>query len=206
MRIHFSLILLFIVLFNSIFASSALSEENINKNDVKSVIAWKSESPNSTKGTMVFYMEYNKKGNKTITENYDADGTFVERILYNYDDLGNMTEEVNYKLSSRIKPRSCYFDKNDRKKTPIELTDLIINNRTRRNYDLKGNKTEEIKYNADEEIKSRFIFAYTKENKLLLEIKTNADSTVLSRKDYKYDKNGILNEIDLLRFYIIHSE
>ena len=77
MRISFSFILLFTLLYNATFA---IFPPNERRTEIKSVIAWKSESQNPTRGSMVSYTEYNENGNKIIVENYNSDGDLDERI------------------------------------------------------------------------------------------------------------------------------
>ncbi len=206
MRLQFSLIILFSLLYKTAFPIQPTIVERNNNKDIKSTIAWKAESSTSNSGIMVSYTEFNKEGNKIVTENYNSDGSFSERITYSYNDAGNLTEEVNYKLPPKAKNQIFYYDKNKEKKTFLDLSNLIVNYRNKLVYDKKGNIIENIKYNAEDEIKSRLIYEYTNSGKLLLEINANSDSTVFSKKNNKYNIDGNLSETALLRFYSIDAE
>lgn len=106
--------------------------------------------------------KFDKEGNKTEEEYYDADGYLLSRKAFKYDEKNRLLEKIEFDAYDNLFEKVVYL------------------------YDAKGNNTTQNIYNADSEILKQYTLIYDDNGNLTTRITANSKGVTQNMTVYLY--------------------
>ncbi len=136
--------------------------------------------------------EYDAYGNQIRYEKYDKDGESTYKIIYNYDEHGNMLL-LDENWDGREKSIEREFDENDKERKAVFYDgDGNITRVTESEYAENGRSVKHIDYDAAGVIYCEIEYGYNENGNMIkrVECHYNDDGSIDRIWEQKYDENG----------------
>ena len=137
-------------------------------------------------------VEFNERGDVTLSAEYDIDSMLLERREYIYDDKGYVLDYVHqgegYKFENKYK-RDKYGYVVERN---LLKADGSLDMRYTTEYDACGNVVEEAQYSSDNVLQRKVETEYDDQHKPVEVRRYSGDGTLQRSEEYAYDSNGRL--------------
>jgi hypothetical protein len=150
----------------------------------------------SLKDKRTYFYERERKVKETLN---DASGSVVFKVIYTYDNNGNLTQTISYKDDKSIDHKNVYaYDKTGNR---IEVTtyrsDNSIDNKVTYTYDEKRHKTKSVinKYKMDGSLDEKRVALYNETGYLTETSTYNADGLLQEKETHSYEFDSVGNWI-----------
>ena len=124
------------------------------------------EEKRYSNGTLIRKNIYDDNENEIEEINYDSDGTIFQRMIYKYDDMGNISGIKSYNSSESVIGRWTM------------------------KYDMNGNEIERIAVIENQNVHLVFHKKYDEKNNLIQEIEIDNGLETVKNFIYEFDKKG----------------
>lgn len=139
---------------------------------------------------------YDPAGNLITKEIYNTSGDMIEKESFRYDSNNRRTGYSRYNESQKLRSSEAYiYNDEGRLSESIGLEpDGSSSGKISYRYD-QDNISEKSWTNSTGEIIGKYFYFYNEENRLIEEIKYRGEIEIESRMTYKYNADGIIEEI-----------